>query len=121
VVLNPRAPDRVAGGSSGGSAAAVAAGLVDWALGTDTGGSIRIPAALCGVVGFKPTIGSVDTTDVIPLSRSLDTLGRWRQTCRRRRGPSRRCAAILPGPRVRLPRRTTGLPWSRAGATTWTP
>ena len=75
VVVNPRAPDRVAGGSSGGSAAAVAAGLVDWALGTDTGGSIRIPADLCGVVGFEPMIGSVDTTDVIPLSRSLDTLG----------------------------------------------
>ena len=74
-VVNPRAPDRIPGGSSGGSAAAVAAGLVDWALGTDTGGSIRIPAALCGVVGFKPTIGSIDTSGVIPLSRSLDTLG----------------------------------------------
>jgi aspartyl-tRNA(Asn)/glutamyl-tRNA(Gln) amidotransferase subunit A len=74
-VINPRAPERIAGGSSGGSAAAVAAGLVTWALGTDTGGSIRIPAAMCGVVGFKPTIGSVDTTGVVPLSRSLDTLG----------------------------------------------
>ncbi len=74
-VRNPRALDRIPGGSSGGSAAAVAAGLVDWAMGTDTGGSIRIPAALCGVVGFKPTIGSLDTTGVIPLSRSLDTLG----------------------------------------------
>jgi len=74
-VGNPRVPDRIPGGSSGGSAAAVAAGLVEWALGTDTGGSIRIPAALCGVVGFKPTIGAIDTTGVIPLSRSLDTLG----------------------------------------------
>jgi Asp-tRNA(Asn)/Glu-tRNA(Gln) amidotransferase A subunit family amidase len=74
-VRNPRAPDRVPGGSSGGSAAAVAAGLCDWAVGSDTGGSIRIPAAFCGVVGFKPTIGTVDTEGVVPLSRTLDTLG----------------------------------------------
>jgi aspartyl-tRNA(Asn)/glutamyl-tRNA(Gln) amidotransferase subunit A len=74
-VRNPRDHRRIPGGSSGGSAAAVAAGLCDWAVGSDTGGSIRIPAAFCGVVGFKPTIGTVDTTGVIPLSRSLDTLG----------------------------------------------
>jgi len=74
-VLNPHDPGRVAGGSSGGSAVAVAAGMCDWAVGSDTGGSIRIPAALCGVVGFKPELGSIDTTGVIPLSPSLDTLG----------------------------------------------
>ena len=74
-VLNPHDPSRVSGGSSGGSAAAVAAGMCDWAIGTDTGGSIRIPAALCGVVGFKPAPGSIDATGVIPLSWSLDTLG----------------------------------------------
>src|SRR5215831_16479615 len=74
-VRNPRAPDRIPGGSSGGSAAAVAADLCDWAIGSDTGGSIRIPASFCGVVGFKPTIGSVETEGVVPLSRSLDTLG----------------------------------------------
>jgi aspartyl-tRNA(Asn)/glutamyl-tRNA(Gln) amidotransferase subunit A len=74
-VRNPRAPDRVPGGSSGGSAAAVAAGLCDWAIGSDTGGSIRIPASFCGVVGFKPTVGSVELEGVIPLSRTLDTLG----------------------------------------------
>src|SRR5499427_1247138 len=74
-VRNPRAPDRIPGGSSGGSAAAVAAGLCDWAVGSDTGGSIRIPASFCGVVGFKPTIGTVDTEGVVPLSRTLDTLG----------------------------------------------
>lgn len=74
-VRNPHDPERVAGGSSGGSAVAVATGMCDWALGSDTGGSIRIPAAFCGVVGFKPTIGAVDTEGVIPLSRSLDTLG----------------------------------------------
>ncbi|HKC20441.1 MAG TPA: amidase [Candidatus Dormibacteraeota bacterium] len=74
-VLNPHDATRVAGGSSGGSAAAVAAGMCDWAIGTDTGGSIRIPSSLCGVAGFKPRYGSIDTVGVIPLSRSLDTLG----------------------------------------------
>ena len=74
-VRNPHDPSRVAGGSSGGSAVAVATGMCDWAIGSDTGGSIRIPASLCGVVGFKPALGSIDTGGVIPLSRSLDTLG----------------------------------------------
>jgi|SRR5579859_5712566 len=74
-VRNPRDPSRVAGGSSGGSAVAVAAGMCDWAIGSDTGGSIRIPASLCGVVGFKPAYGSIDIDGVIPLSHSLDTLG----------------------------------------------
>ena len=73
--LNPHDPGRVAGGSSGGSAVAVAAEMCDWAIGSDTGGSIRIPASLCGVVGFKPTYGSIEMGGVIPLSRSLDTLG----------------------------------------------
>jgi aspartyl-tRNA(Asn)/glutamyl-tRNA(Gln) amidotransferase subunit A len=74
-VRNPHDPSRVAGGSSGGSAVAVAMGMCDWAIGSDTGGSIRIPASLCGVVGFKPALGSIDTAGVIPLSHSLDTLG----------------------------------------------
>src|SRR2546428_4463467 len=74
-VRNPHDTRRVAGGSSGGSAVARAAGLCDWAVGSDTGGSIRIPAALCGVAGFKPAFGSVDIAGVIPLSKSLDTLG----------------------------------------------
>ncbi len=74
-VRNPHDSERVAGGSSGGSAAAVAARLCDWALGTDTGGSIRVPAAYCGVVGFKPTVGTVRTEGVFPLSHSLDTVG----------------------------------------------
>ncbi|HSP09574.1 MAG TPA: amidase, partial [Candidatus Dormibacteraeota bacterium] len=72
---NPHDPTRAAGGSSGGSAVAVAAGMCDWAVGTDTGGSIRIPASLCGVAGFKPALGSIDTDGVIPLSWSLDTIG----------------------------------------------
>jgi len=74
-VRNPHDPTRVAGGSSGGSAAAVAAGMCDWAIGSDTGGSIRIPGSLCGVAGFKPAFGSIDIGGVIPLSPSLDTLG----------------------------------------------
>lgn len=74
-VRNPHDLDLVAGGSSGGSAVAVRAGMCDWAVGSDTGGSIRIPASFCGVVGFKPALGSIDTAGVIPLSPSLDTLG----------------------------------------------
>ena len=74
-VRNPHDPGRVAGGSSGGSAVAVAAGMCDWAIGSDTGGSIRIPASLCGVSGFKPAFGSIDIGGVFPLSKSLDTLG----------------------------------------------
>src|SRR5438552_3520862 len=72
---NPHDPGRVAGGSSGGSAVAVAAEMCDWAIGSDTGGSIRIPASLCGVAGFKPAFGSIDIRGVVPLSWSLDTLG----------------------------------------------
>jgi aspartyl-tRNA(Asn)/glutamyl-tRNA(Gln) amidotransferase subunit A len=74
-VPNPSYPGRMAGGSSGGSAAALAAGLADAALGTDSGGSIRIPAACCGVVGFKPTYGLVSLDGVFPLAPSFDHVG----------------------------------------------
>jgi aspartyl-tRNA(Asn)/glutamyl-tRNA(Gln) amidotransferase subunit A len=74
-VHNPWDPGRIAGGSSGGSAAAVAAGLCYGALGSDTAGSIRQPAAYCGLAGFKPTYGLVSTRGVIPLSWSLDHVG----------------------------------------------
>jgi len=72
---NPWALDRITGGSSGGSAAAIAAGLCAASVGTDTGGSIRIPSALCGIVGLKPTFGRVSIHGTVPLSPSLDHVG----------------------------------------------
>lgn len=74
-VGNPYALDRVPGGSSGGTAAAVAAHLVPGGLGTDTAGSVRVPAALCGVVGLRPTTGRYPAAGIVPLSRTLDTAG----------------------------------------------
>ncbi|WP_054025550.1 amidase [Bacillus sp. FJAT-28004] len=73
--VNPKALGRIPGGSSSGSAVAVAAGLADFAIGTDTGGSIRVPSAYCGIYGIRPTHGAVDTTGLIPLAPSFDTVG----------------------------------------------
>jgi amidase len=73
--LNPKAPDRVPGGSSSGSASAVAQGLCDTALGTDTGGSVRVPASFCGLSGIRPTHGRLDLTGMLPQAPSSDTTG----------------------------------------------
>jgi aspartyl-tRNA(Asn)/glutamyl-tRNA(Gln) amidotransferase subunit A len=98
--VNPVAPDRVAGGSSCGNAAALAAGLVPLALGTDTGGSVRMPAAACGIAGFKPGWGAVSIEGVYPLVPSFDTVGPMART-------AADCAlayAVLTGTEVPAPR-----------------
>jgi len=73
--VNPRAPDHVTGGSSCGSAAAVAASMCDFALGSDTGGSIRVPASFCGLYGLRPTYGRIDMAGATPMAPSYDTVG----------------------------------------------
>jgi len=93
-VPNPLAEGRLAGGSSGGSAAALAAGLAEAALGSDTGGSIRIPAACCGVTGFKPTYGLVPLDGCFPLASSFDHAG---PMARDVAGCSRMLEALVPG------------------------
>jgi len=77
---NVNAPGRVSGGSSSGSAAAVAAGLVDFALGSDTGGSVRSPASFCGLYGVRPSHGRIDMAGVMPLAHSLDVVGWFART-----------------------------------------
>jgi amidase len=73
--VNPRAPGRLPGGSSSGSAAAAAAGACDFALGSDTGGSVRVPAAFCGLYGIRPTHGRIDMTGAMPMAPSFDVPG----------------------------------------------
>ncbi len=93
-VPNPRYPGRLAGGSSGGSAAAIASGDVDLALGTDSGGSIRIPAAWCGIVGFKPTYDLVPPGGCFPLAPSYDHVGPMAATVG---GCTELMCALVPG------------------------
>lgn len=116
-IHNPCGEDRIPGGSSGGSAAAVAAGMVPAAMGSDTGGSIRIPAAFCGIVGLKPTSGRVSRFGVMPLDFTLDHMGPLTRTVRdaavvldaiagfdsRDDSSSRRpVSSYLPGPEVSI-------------------
>jgi aspartyl-tRNA(Asn)/glutamyl-tRNA(Gln) amidotransferase subunit A len=111
-VLNPWDRTRVPGGSSGGSAAAVAAGLAPWAIGTDTGGSIRQPAALCGIVGLKPTYGACSRYGMIAFASSLDQAGPLTRDVtdaallfRHMVGQDRRDSTSLPFPEpIELPR-----------------
>jgi aspartyl-tRNA(Asn)/glutamyl-tRNA(Gln) amidotransferase subunit A len=107
-VPNPAAPGRTAGGSSGGSAAALAAGLADVALGTDSGGSIRIPAACCGVVGFKPTFGLVSLDGVFPLAPTFDHAGPMARTVAE---CARAMQALVPGLELPDAKPTVGLAW----------
>jgi amidase len=78
--LNPQCPDRIPGGSSSGSASAVAGGLVDFALGTDTAGSMRIPSAYCGIYGFRSTHGAISTEGIHPMACSFDVVGWFART-----------------------------------------
>jgi aspartyl-tRNA(Asn)/glutamyl-tRNA(Gln) amidotransferase subunit A len=111
VPRNPWDPDRYPGGSSSGSAAGLVHGLFDVGLGTDTGGSIRIPAALCGVTGVKPTHGLVPTAGSLPLAPSLDTVGTLARTVRE----AARALAVAAGPHLPEPRWRTALDGVRVG------
>ena len=97
---NAAAPGRVPGGSSSGSAAAVALGLASFALGTDTGGSVRVPASYCGIYGMRPTHGRVDNDGVVPLCAAFDTVGWFARDV----GTLRRVAAGLFGSWTSVPR-----------------
>jgi amidase len=92
--VNPACPDRIPGGSSSGSASAVAGGAADFALGSDTGGSVRVPAALCGIYGIRPSHGRISLAGVMPLAPSFDTVGWFARDA----GMLKRVGEVLLGP-----------------------
>src|SRR5882724_9054694 len=100
--VNPRAPGRIPGGSSSGSASAVSGGLVDFALGTDCGGSVRIPASYCGIYGIRTSHGLVPADGVVPLAKSFDTVGWFARTASLMQ---RVGSVLLPAARPFVPRR----------------
>lgn len=110
---NPYAPDRIPGASSGGTGIAVAAQLVPGGIGSDTGGSVRIPAALCGIVGFRPTVGRWSQAGIVPISHTRDTAGPMARSVADcvlidgvvTGGPTEAAAAKLKGLRLGVPRR----------------
>lgn len=104
---NPWNPDRISGGSSGGSAVATAAGMVPLSVGTDTAGSVRVPAALCGVVGFKPAFGAIPDHGVQPLAASLDHVGVFASTA----AGAAAAYAVMAGQPVRADDAETQVGW----------
>ncbi|WP_425269106.1 amidase [Gordonia lacunae] len=108
--VNPWDPTRVPGGSSGGSGVAVAAGVVDVSLGTDTGGSIRLPAACCGVTGLRPSVGVLDMTGIFPVSADFDTVGPLARSAAQVRETFAVLAGSDPGPGSAGPMRVA-VPW----------
>lgn len=110
-VVNPLDRSRIPGGSSGGSAAAVAAGLCEVALGTDSAGSIRIPAACCGIVGFKPTHGLVPTQGCWPLAPSYDTAGPMARDVKACAEMMKALDPTLPSREIALEDVTVGVAW----------
>ncbi len=116
-VRNPADPSRSAGGSSGGAAAAIVEGMGYAAIGTDTGGSIRIPAAACGCVGLKPTFGEIPCDGVIPLSWSLDHVGPLSRSVAGARATYQAALGTPPSPRGRCRRRSARCGLACCGAT----